>query len=435
MKEAILNYLKERQTLLTVFAIAIILIGGVQIVDNPDNWWVTPAFILGGLALVLIFLHAVIIIKAGLAFFVAIISFYISMLQGDIIDYELGFGGLIASTAVLCLFFLCLGLSYLIPSTKSRWTTLTLTLIIHQVFEYSLVLGLLDLYWGVGLAFGFALLFFFFYYSLKSWRAYRSDKMPDNIASDILTKNVQESFTTAGWEFRDLRRKGNQGGYLVWKDKAFFLWPVQLLQDFQEWNKMDLRYNDKSINPWLASIAEREIPAFRTRNADIMPVLLDINNANGSSGKVIGVSTPETKRKTPFGIFPTRELNSSRRKKTHIITNFTNRFDDEAFSLPLNDKQKKALSKLNKKSEELSVKGIDGNDDSTDNDADDNTVNNTDDNASTEATTQSQKKGRYQTPLREEVDVTDEDVDLTPETEVYQPQTISEVLHGKPDKK
>lgn len=422
MKENILNYFRERQTLLTVFAIAIILIGGVQIIDNPESWWVPPAFIGGGLILVLIFMHAIVIIKSGLAIFIALLSFYVSMLQGDIIDYELGFGGLIASTAVLCLFFLCLGLSYLIPSTKSRWTTLTLTLIIHQVFEYTLIMGLLDLYWGVGLAFGLSILFFFFYYSLKSWRAYRSDKMPDNIASDILTRNVRNTFVEAGWEFQDLRRKGNKGGYLVWKNKAFFLWPVRMTQDFQEWKKSDLCYNEKSINPWLASIAEREVPSFKTRNADVMPVLLDINNANGSVGKVIGVSTPETKSKTPFGIFPTRELNSSRRKKGHIITNFEKRLDDDAFTLSLSDKQKRALSKLRRKKAENQQ------------DDDKNTLVHDDDAVS------AHDESSEVTDIEDDDDIdsqnsTEEELTSVTGERYSGPQTISEVIHGTSNRK
>lgn len=86
-----------------------------------------------------------------------------------------------------------------------------------------------------------------------------------------------------------------------------------------------------------------------------MPVLLDINNANGSLGKVVGVSVADSRRDTPFGIFPGRELNSSRKDKSSIITNFEERFG--GFAYPVEEKHVKSISSIG--SRDLSNKGSD----------------------------------------------------------------------------
>lgn len=344
MKDSIISYIKERQTLLTIFAVIVIILSGVQIIDNPERWWVPPLFIISILALIVLFTVARVVLKAIMSIFLLLISVYLAAVFGEMADVTLGFGGAIFASTVLGMYTLCLAISYLTASIRSRWSIAACALVVQMITSYVVMVGFISLYGGIIAGFVAGVLAFVLFYLWGAQRAYRSSHMPKNIASDAMTKNISASFEAAGWHFRDLREKGNKGGYLVWKEHAYYLYPVRLSQEIYEHSRTELRHMEKNINPWLSSIAQKRIPSFRTKNAPIMPVLLDINNTNGKSGKVIAVSLPDVRKKLPFGIFPARDLNSNKKDKSSIITNFSSRFTP--FSMPITEKHQKAMQKI-----------------------------------------------------------------------------------------
>lgn len=353
--KTLFEYARERQTLLTIFAVLAIVLGGVQMVDNPEVWWVPPTVLLSILALILTFIYARVVIKGILSVVIMSFGAYFGFFVGEVEFPQIGTIGMLWAVSMSLIYLFNLAISYLMSSIRSRWTMISFSSII-QFFSVFFFLGT-GMEPRLSIAIGAVLgaLVFLALYKLPTELAYRNSKMPENIASDVLTDTLRDAFESAGWTFRDIRLKGNKGGYLVVKDRAYYLHPVKMFSDFQEYRKTQLRYSNKPIHKWLTAIIHKRIPVLRSKNAPIMPVLLDINNANGSLGKVVGVSVADSRRDTPFGIFPGRELNSSRKDKSPIITNFEERFG--GFAYPVEEKHVKSISSIG--SRDLSNKGSD----------------------------------------------------------------------------
>lgn len=342
--KTLLAYAKERQTLLTVFAILIIIFGGVQMVDNPEQWWAPPALILGVLAIILAFLYARVVIKAIMSVVIMSFGAYFGFFVGEVEYADIGTIGMLWAVSICLMYFFNLAISYLMSSLYSRWTLISLSTIVQFASVFFMMGATVEPRLAISIGALVSAILFFAVYKIPTDLAYRNSKMPENIASDVLTQKVREAFESEGWTFRDTRHNGNNGGYIVVKDKAYFIYPVRMLQGFQEYRKNQLRYMEKPVNKWLLSVMDKEIPVFRSKNAPITPVLLDLQNGNGSKGKVIGLSAVDSRKESPFGVFPGREINSSREEKSVIVQNFEERFKD--FSAPLSDKQIKAISSI-----------------------------------------------------------------------------------------
>lgn len=338
------RYIKEHGLLFTIFVVVLILFGGTAIINNPEQWWLIPSVLVVIFALILVFNHARAAFKAAITVITVVVLASLGFMVGTASDPVIQLSGVIWFFSTVVVALLSLAISYLSFSVRSRWTATTLAVITQFTVTYLVMLSFLNLYAGVisGAIAGIAM--FCLFYFAKGWRWQRSSLMPKNIASDVLTENIKDAFTKEGYEFRDMRTQGNQGGYLVWKDKAYLIYPIRMEKDFEVYTRTELRYNNKNINPWLAMVTAKNTPSFRAKNASIMTVLLDLKNSNGNAGKVIGMSTPDTKKKTPVGIFPGRELNSSRENKSGIIKNFEKRFSDS--TLELTDKHQEALKNI-----------------------------------------------------------------------------------------
>lgn len=341
----IMGYIRERQTLLTVFAVLIIVFGGIQMVDNPERWWIPPVALLSVLTVILLFIYARVALKAVASFTVMSFCAYFAFITGGLADGQ-GLVGILFSLSICMVFFLDLSLSYLTPSLWSRWTVSGATSVLQFFSTNALFIGaeFIDPKMSVAIGTVAGVGIFFAFYKIPLLLAYRDKKMPANIASDDLTESLQDAFTSMGWNFLDMREKGNKGGYLVFKDRAYYIHPMRMTQDFQEYKKTQLRYQGKPIQKWLLSVFYRDVPSFRTKGAPIMPVLLDLNSSNGSVGKVIGATIVDSRRHVPFGIFPGRELNSNRAVKTPILETLEERFSP--FTPEMSQKHKSALAKI-----------------------------------------------------------------------------------------
>lgn len=338
---AVKRYIKENGLLFTIFMVILILFGGTATINNPEQWWVIPSILVVVFSLILIFNHARAVFKAAITVIAVVGLASLGFMIGTANDPILQLSGVIWFFSTVVVALLSLAISYLTFSVRSRWTATTLAVVTQFTVSYLVMLSFLNLYAGVISGSIAGIIVFCLFYFSKGWRWQRSSLMPQNIASDVLTENIKEAFTKEGYEFRDMREKSNKGGYLVWKEKAYLIYPIRMEKDFEVYTRTELRYNNKNINPWLAMVTTKNTPSFRAKNASIMTVLLDLTNSNGNAGKVIGMSTPDTKKKTPVGIFPGRELNSSRDDKSGIIQNFEKRFSGS--TLELTEKHKEAL--------------------------------------------------------------------------------------------
>lgn len=345
--ESIMDTFKQNGGLFTVFAVALIFVAGITIVDNPQNWWISVIALVVFFTTIFLFMNARVFLKVIFASLVTLLLSSFAFKIGSYID-STGTGGLVWMCATLFLFFACLAFSYLVSSGKSRWGTMTIVQILafSSTYLFSMGFGNVDLGTLTGVSFG--ILMFVFIYKLSSASRFSKTGMPENIISENLLKSFETGSAEANMNSVYLSNKNPEtGSFLVWNDKAYLLHPVLLKSGFtgigRKLNK--LGYRDKNINPWLINLSFTETPAWRSRGANIMTVLVDLNNKNGSEPKVIGVTLPDTKRKLAVGVIPGKMFKSTNpvelQKCFEILED---EFDQ--FVNPLTDKQKRALSRI-----------------------------------------------------------------------------------------
>lgn len=345
--ESFLDTLRQNGGMFTIFAVALICISGITIVENPANWWISAASVSAFFVLVFLYMNARVFIKIGIASITTILLSSFAFKVGSYADPN-GTGGLVWMCAVLFLFFGCLAYSYLVSSGRSRWGTLIGTQFIAFSTTYITSVAFENVLLGtaIGLALGF--ISFFAIYKLSGSSRFSKSGMPVNkltedfINSAIIAadENAMDSFVITGY-------KPETGSIVVWREKAFLLHPVVMDKAFSAvGRKADkLGYNQKSVNPWLINVSFQETPVWKSRGANIMTVLVDLKNANGREPRVIGVALPDTKRKLPVGVLPGKIFTSKDPEKLQkAFEMLEDDFGD--FAKPITEKQKAALSRF-----------------------------------------------------------------------------------------
>jgi hypothetical protein len=345
--ESFLDTLRQNGGMLTIFAVALICISGITLVENPANWWISVASISAFFVVVFLYMNARVFIKIGVASIATILLSSFAFKVGSYADPN-GTGGLVWMCAVLFLFFGCLAYSYLVSSGRSRWGSLIGTQIIAFGVTYITAVAFENVLLGtvIGLVLGF--ISFFIVYKLTGASRFSKSGMPVNsltedfITSAIIgaTENAMDSFIIEG-------RKEETGSIVVWREKAYLLHPVLMDKAFSAvGRKADkLGYNRKSVNPWLINVSFQETPVWKSRGASIMTVLVDLKNANGNAPRVIGVALPDTNRKLPVGVLPGKIFTSKDPEKLQkAFEMLEDEFSD--FSKPITEKQKAALSRF-----------------------------------------------------------------------------------------
>lgn len=345
--ESFLDTLRQNGGMFTIFAVALICISGITLVENPANWWISAASVSAFFVVVFLYMNARVFIKIGIASITTVLLSSFAFKVGSYADPN-GTGGLVWMCAVLFLFFGCLAYSYLVSSGRSRWGTLigtqfmafSATYITSVAFE-NVLLGT-----AIGLALGFAS--FVAIYKLSGASRFSKAGMPVNtLTEDFINatsiaadENAMDSFIIKG-------RKPETGSVVVWREKAFLLHPVVMDRAFTAiGRKADkLGYNRKGINPWLINVSFQETPVWKSRGANIMTVLVDLKNSNGREPRVIGVALPDTKRKLPVGVLPGKIFESKDPEKLQkAFEILEDEFGD--FAKPITEKQKAALSRF-----------------------------------------------------------------------------------------
>lgn len=345
--ESLLDTLKQNGGMFTIFAVILIFISGITLIDSPSNWWVTVASLLSFFVLIFLYMNARVFIKIGVASIITVLLASFSFKVGSYADPN-GTGGLVWMCAILFLFFGCLAFSYLVSSGRSRWGSMIGTQIVAFGVTYIFALGFESVILGtvIGLLAGVG--FFVAIYKLSGASRFSKKGMPVN----SLTEEFISSSTTAAYEnamesFVIYGRKSETGSVVVWAEKAYLLHPIIMNKSFSAiGRKLDkLGYGRKNINPWLINISFQEVPVWKSRGASIMTVLVDLKNANGSTPRVIGVTLPDTNRKLPVGILPGKLLQSKDPEKLQkALETLEEEFGD--FTKSITEKQKAALSRF-----------------------------------------------------------------------------------------
>lgn len=345
--ESLLDTVKQNGGMFTIFAVILICISGITLIENPSNWWITVASLFAFFILIFLYMNARVFIKIGVASIATILLSSFAFKIGSYADPN-GTGGLVWMCAVLFLFFACLAFSYLVSSGRSRWGSSIGTQIIAFGATYITSVAFENVLLGTLIGLTIGLVQFFVVYKLSGASRFSKKGMPVNsLTEDFITsaavaaeENAMDSFVIAG-------RKPETGSVVIWREKAYLLHPVIMDRAFTAvGRKADkLGYNRKNVNPWLINVSFQETPVWKSRGANIMTVIVDLRNANGNTPRVIGVSLPDTKRKLPVGILPGRMLQTNNPDKLRkAFELLEEEFAD--FTKSITVKQRAALSRF-----------------------------------------------------------------------------------------
>lgn len=351
-KDSMVGVVSRHSNFFVAISSGLILITGMAIANGKADWWVSSLAILGFFLAVFVFMNARVMVKATIATVVTVFMANFALQAGAMLS-PYSAAGLLWLSAHLTLFFFVLMFSYFSIGYRSRWTAVIYSQV-FTLFAGVILIGFTPPILGVGLSalLGFGL--FTLYYKGLGKRAYSAAHMPNNYVDERLDAAVEKHIASGEWNARKLTtrtkvRDNEISDYLVWNDDyAFLVHPVKLenkLAISPGLRSSKLVHKGRSINPWLLYLVNKRIPLWKSKNAPIFLVLLDVDNTNGTAPEAIGVSIPDSKKKIPVGIYPGKKFAANNTKKP------TGLFDDlvkkyAQYSEPLTEKQKKAMSEI-----------------------------------------------------------------------------------------
>lgn len=355
--ESLIETFKSNGTLFTGLAVALIILTGMTLVNNPGQWWIIAVGVLVFGAIVFLFMNARVVIKVAIVFVLAILISSESFKFGSMFDQH-GAGGLLWMCAILFTFFSLMSYSYLTNSGASRWGALGTSTVFGYITTFALSIASFNIMLSIIVGMLIAIAVFLFLYKGTRKTRYSKSGMPANVFDNKIEKMFTQAAESSGWNITSMKDKKNEnnGGFLLWDERAYFVYPVDMDVPFSNIGRKTLKlgYLKKSINPWLLNLAFKETPLWRSRGANINVVLLDINNKNGEP-KIIGASLPDSKKKLPIGIFPAKPLKGDNVRQ---VVKIIDKIDLEmvAFTKDLTEKQRIAISRINKEeTEEIEV--------------------------------------------------------------------------------
>lgn len=349
--ESFIEVLQKNGRLLTIATIAVVLVGGISIIENRDSWWILVAGIIIIAGSVLLFINARVFIKVVIVSLLNLFMGTTAFQIGSFVD-NLGTGGLVWMASTFFTFFALLAYSYATISSKSRWNVLGISTVLGFIATYILSIGGLNTTLSSIIGFVVAAVFFVIRYKTGKKNTFKKENMPQNILDEKTEKTILELFHQAEWgatSLKDNNKKDDETGkVLVWDEQGYILYPIFMEEAFTsvETKKTStLSYQDNNINPWLLHLVFSEIPVWKARNANLNLVLLDMNNRNGKKSRVIGVNIPDSSKKIPVGIIPAKSLLSENIKEAdNIITMLDSEMSIHTRSL--SKKQKEAVSRI-----------------------------------------------------------------------------------------
>lgn len=351
LKYSILREVKANANLLTAFAALLVFVVGASIVNNNDNWWMAVVAIGVFFLIIFLLINARVIIKSGIFFVSLIILSALALQVGFFIDPK-GISGVSWMGATISIPLFMLGLTYILPSAKGRWGTLTASVFSSFAVTYVLMMSLITPSVSIVIGTVVAILIFSLSYYMFGKTRYNKERMPQ----PKLTKNILNNLSTGliddGWNVSVLNRDEeiDDGDLLVWNDKrAYLLHPVSMDNEFTlvgETKNPSLGYGGKSINPWLMNMILKRTPSLRSRGAFIMPVIIDNRGANGNEIKMIGASLPDTSKRFPVMITPSYDAIRNVKKVSYLMESIQRESRD--YGVDLTPRQLKSLSKFSR---------------------------------------------------------------------------------------
>lgn len=354
-RDSLLKVIERNATLFTVSIIGFILIFGLVVISDPSKWYIGLFGATGFGLFAFTAVHGKVVLKAiaSVLFLALIVSF--ATMAGSLVPTTLLFG-LVWGTLQVATYLFCLSLSYMMYSGRSRWLHLGLTTGLQFILVATFLTLGIESY--LSLITGTLLSVVFFIFSYKVNKKTRvSIEMPDSGFSKELTKSIFNASNTLGHQARVIPATKKLGAhFLVMKEnKAVLLYPVNMEQPFGVIGKRkpQLSYKGKAINPWLLRLSVLTSVAWKTKGASPVLVLVDVNRKNGSEGKLIGASIPDSKKKAIVGIIPVPALKVSSHNYGIKLLESTFSLVDE-FNQELTEKQKSKLSMVGLSSNEIS---------------------------------------------------------------------------------
>ena len=342
-KVMVSEVLQANGLLITIFICVAIVLSGFTLITAPQRWWIVVLLVLAVFVGVFFLINAAVVIKIAISLVILAFTIAFSFQTGATLEPSTS-GAFIWLFGTIVVYFGCLAISYLIPSGQSRWSVLILIELIYFIGVFALTASSLSLVWtaAAGILTAFVLYALMFRFGARSRTA--ESNMPQNVVSDTLDYSVEKAAAYVGLETRTLTKDGKKF-YLVWAERAYLIYPIELNQAFGMIGKKNLQlsYGQKSVNPWLRYLNFALLPNRKARGADILLVLADTSNANGQEPRTIGVVIPDSKAVIPVGVMPSKLLLSRdepalKKALSKLESSF------EEFVDPLTEKQKKALN-------------------------------------------------------------------------------------------
>lgn len=350
LTDSLIEVFQKNGRMLTISLVAIIIIGGISIIENRDSWWILIVGILAIAVIIFLFMNARVFIKIAVVSLLTLFMGTTAFQIGSFVD-NLGTGGLVWMASTFFTFFALLAYSYATTSTKSRWSTLGVSIVFGFIATYIFSIGGINTTLSSGIGFVIAAIIFVLIYKTGKKNTFKESEMPQNELNDEISSSAVDLFTKSGWGATSLKDPNkDKGTILVWEDKGYILYPVLLEEAFtstETKRQAMLSYQENNINPWLLNLVFTKIPVWKSRNANLNLVLLDLNNRNGKKARVVGVNIPDSSKKIPVGIIPAKSLLSGNLKEAdNIITMLDSEMAIHTRSL--SNKQKIALSRIGK---------------------------------------------------------------------------------------
>ena len=329
-------------TLFTGFAVLLIIVSGVTVIDDSSKWWVSIVAVLSLAVVAFLFMNARVFIKAAVTLFLLSVLGSYAFKIGATLD-PVGLGGSLWMTTMIATFFVCLAVSYLRQSARSRWGAAGLTLVLHFILTLLLTTSGVTVPIAVCISTTASFIVFSLLYFYGRGSRFKALEMPVVTLSEETAENLKKAAIETGrggWR----RKVKHSDSVVVWNEEvAFQLLEVEFTQKLGVGGgrrSTYLTHLGNNINPWLLQIVNRFVSLWGVRNADLLLVLLDTNNKNGDKPKVIGVETPDSKRKVAVGILPAKHL-LSESKHEKLFSTIEKEFGD--FALKLTPRQLNAL--------------------------------------------------------------------------------------------
>lgn len=340
-------FLEKNLKLLTVGAIATIVLAGSFYSQAPQMTWLPVMWFAAVTVLLFVF-------QAFPGFSKAIISIVVmTVLSSLAITSGLAFdpysGANIAwAFSLWAGWAISLTFSFMKISSVSRWSALTISGIATYIAAAVVASALMSLQAAVYATNPVSVAFFWVTYRLLPKARILGGRTPINRLTHEVTEQLSLDAANHEWSFatvaepnlldRVLRRDPKRGGYLMWDEKAYYVYPIYLRQQLRRLTKTSRfkklptgrnywEYQGRDVTPWLLDIAANHAPIFKVGGADIGVILLDVRNINRREPEILEVPLPDSQRVIQAAIVPAGNLLSTKENGS-VIGSFQDVFGD-----------------------------------------------------------------------------------------------------------